>query len=1323
MVNMNLIKIHYWHPNLIIHCNNAYNDTLDDQKYIIYHNLNNNGIYHAKFVLITTSRMLRLIIMSTNITNQLIQNCWNDYYILNIPFTSTPSTTKNTDLLNLFFTTYNINLKMSLSNYDWSNVHAILSVSIPNITSHTNCWNHLFPTQPHGSCIVQTPTAMLNYNLLDTLGLDNSTFNCPFDLDSRKNSDMSYFLINNLDKNTLYKLNYIHSSLPYHFKRYFIHTLNPLADWFILTSANLTYYAWGSKYSPSRNAELDVPLSIVDDNIPSLSDDVIVFAFNRDTGTTNITLIVEGEMSLLKFKVNGKEFDMNKIQFYCNCLFKKDSTLIFSKTDIFYTNNPDKYKVYMNEPVTIKTQEGQIIENPFANAYMEITYTDKSQLEEVEKNGENVYSTKQASLIKFDMNEDIELDKILHVYSFGFITNKNITMTNKKSNRIVVFCDTTINNYKKEGDSEFTKSSDTDSVQINDAMICSAGYLTVKNLKLKNCTFDIRTTTDDQSLGNSLVSGMSIVDCTFLTKQKIEAYENDSIYISDNLKAFKSNTFLEGILLDNRLSLDKVEGKFLIKGDVSTYDNNSPDSQYGYIDIVENNSENQLKVERRTLHDDMSPYNIDLDLEKYTQVVLDDINKGSMYTSKLYSDKTSYLQWLCECQTKCIKGVIIMEKERSNINQFIENNKNKYDIIVSEISVENQGINLPFIDWNSYNNIQSAALHYTRSENNDLDDSYYTKYAQIAFMGELISHALNSDDSRFNYYNTLIEIKDTSLKSYLDVLKDLLNLNEPQDKNNFYLKESLVKKCFPSNFKYDESKDTITNLKNLLTVRGIPASKYMADIYLHYLTNGDFKSIDKDTKIIFANGTKMTFSEYIVKIRSDLDIVSDVIVENDIQYFQSWEDITGDPQYSPVSAKASLEEILQTKDINEMKRLLNEWQYKCMYLSYKNGSVIFTKDIVGNNVTFSLSKGEETLFIDDLLNMTTFKDYSDYTINAVDYKIQRKKENKDIYILNDEDQNVKNGWVYTDKIYRLMMKYFNGSRIDDKPPESTMSNEEMANIMTLISTRLTTEDEEKEGLIEILDKIEEAMNIIYTKEQKYDREDVNYSHKEYQKIRNGFEEWRNYYIPSPSEYFKTAEIMIWRPIELEMKSVEEIRNEKYDPQYIIDYYNNIEEKYKEEKKKKWVINEQDEKNVEVIIFEDASDSEYGEMMNEIQGARNRLQRYDSPNKLIVIMGTNYGDIYSVFGKEDLINVVPIETFFRIKNTNDIIYIPYDKRDSDTNWAIDKWLFTNLYDFIFEPMMYYINDSSPFKGLLESINDIRYLGYVMIKQEEKGMNIK
>ncbi|EKE42762.1 hypothetical protein ENUP19_0159G0007 [Entamoeba nuttalli] len=48
------------------------------------------------------------------------------------------------------------------------------------------------------------------------------------------------------------------------------------------------------------------------------------------------------------------------------------------------------------------------------------------------------------------------------------------------------------------------------------------------------------------------------------------------------------------------------------------------------------------------------------------------------------------------------------------------------------------------------------------------------------------------------------------------------------------------------------------------------------------------------------------------------------------------EDITSDPQYSTLSANASSDEILKTKDINEMKRLMNEWQYKFMYLTYEN---------------------------------------------------------------------------------------------------------------------------------------------------------------------------------------------------------------------------------------------------------------------------------------------------------------------------------------------------------------------------------------------------
>ncbi|EDR24186.1 hypothetical protein EDI_259130 [Entamoeba dispar SAW760] len=98
-------------------------------------------------------------------------------------------------------------------------------------------------------------------------------------------------------------------------------------------------------------------------------------------------------------------------------------------------------------------------------------------------------------------------------------------MTNKDSNRIIVFCNSDINNHEKK-DSKFDSNSNTNHIQINDKEISgiSTGTFNVKNLKLNNCTFSIRTSIDDQSLGNSLRQNMHIEDCTFSQNKKIQVY-------------------------------------------------------------------------------------------------------------------------------------------------------------------------------------------------------------------------------------------------------------------------------------------------------------------------------------------------------------------------------------------------------------------------------------------------------------------------------------------------------------------------------------------------------------------------------------------------------------------------------------------------------------------------------------------------------------------------------------------------------------------------------------------------------------------------------
>ena len=57
----------------------------------------------------------------------------------------------------------------------------------------------------------------------------------------------------------------------------------------------------------------------------------------------------------------------------------------------------------------------KVFSTVYTRTYMYITYTDKSQLEEVNYEGKLIYSTKYTLVIRSNMNEDIEIDKTLHV--------------------------------------------------------------------------------------------------------------------------------------------------------------------------------------------------------------------------------------------------------------------------------------------------------------------------------------------------------------------------------------------------------------------------------------------------------------------------------------------------------------------------------------------------------------------------------------------------------------------------------------------------------------------------------------------------------------------------------------------------------------------------------------------------------------------------------------------------------------------------------------------------------------------------------------------
>lgn len=266
MVNMSLIRLYYWHPSIQIHCGEAYQVIDEDKPFLHIHKVEAPGIYHAKFVIITTTEVLRLIVMTTNITNQLVENCLNDYYVVEIPKCKLSPMTPFVQGLNTFFATFGITFKKTIMQYDWRGIHAKLLMSLPNGVNHAMCWKNIRKPNTRGTAKITASTGMLGFDIKKILGVQKCTF-C-YLKDRQKRTDVNWLLYD-LEHNKKtdkegkpvqnYELEEI-ESIPFHIKRYEIEFIKKkkTKKWQIVTSANLTKQAWGTLKDPAKNVELGI---------------------------------------------------------------------------------------------------------------------------------------------------------------------------------------------------------------------------------------------------------------------------------------------------------------------------------------------------------------------------------------------------------------------------------------------------------------------------------------------------------------------------------------------------------------------------------------------------------------------------------------------------------------------------------------------------------------------------------------------------------------------------------------------------------------------------------------------------------------------------------------------------------------------------------------------------------------------------------------------------------------------------------------------------------------------------------------------------------
>lgn len=274
-MNLNLIYLYYYRPEIQIHCGMVYGGTGKEQ-FVHLHTME-KGIYHAKFILLTTTEMLRFIIMTTNITEQMIKNCLNDYYVINIPKCKLSAPTLNTERLYQFLSVYSIKLKSSIMQYDWRHLKGTLLVSIPECVSHAICYASIpkLPKKPQGKATICTTAMKLSYNIKKVFKVQEATFE--YMPERREDfSWLDYTFTGNVTTTTThvgrrldpeikeeqtYQLQVLDKNhKPYHYKRYTIEykTKKSTKKILIITSANLSLAAWGTTKSASLNAELGI---------------------------------------------------------------------------------------------------------------------------------------------------------------------------------------------------------------------------------------------------------------------------------------------------------------------------------------------------------------------------------------------------------------------------------------------------------------------------------------------------------------------------------------------------------------------------------------------------------------------------------------------------------------------------------------------------------------------------------------------------------------------------------------------------------------------------------------------------------------------------------------------------------------------------------------------------------------------------------------------------------------------------------------------------------------------------------------------------------
>ena len=281
-----LKKFSSYMEKLQVHCSKFNTKSKNMNYYWLHiHEIPNNGIWHCKFILVTTPDYLRLIITSANMITPMCSpyrnntkfisaskvqqcvlkqqtksnTCINDFCILTLKrrdnfdmIYDRKDISMNLELFEQFLDTYNIQLIMKLDDYD--------TINIPQMTAITST----IVTQFNIKRLLRLEKCTIYYPL-DTF--DDKSINNKINVNSDKKEEVrkensingekqtkksiSCFMINIKENPYKYELHEVDNHTRYHVKRYKWKCIpdsitNKVEERFMFTSANFSSKAWNA---------------------------------------------------------------------------------------------------------------------------------------------------------------------------------------------------------------------------------------------------------------------------------------------------------------------------------------------------------------------------------------------------------------------------------------------------------------------------------------------------------------------------------------------------------------------------------------------------------------------------------------------------------------------------------------------------------------------------------------------------------------------------------------------------------------------------------------------------------------------------------------------------------------------------------------------------------------------------------------------------------------------------------------------------------------------------------------------------------------------